>query len=43
VLVVIPPAAAYGEEGTSDHELAGKTLVFVIDILATIHPAAAPQ
>lgn len=39
VLVVIPPALAYGEEGT-DHELAGKTLVFVIDILATMHPAA---
>lgn len=41
VLVVIPPALGYGEEGTSDHELAGKTLVFVIDILATMHPAAA--
>jgi FKBP-type peptidyl-prolyl cis-trans isomerase len=35
VLAVIPPALAYGEateENTS--ELAGKTLVFVIDILA---------
>nr|WP_241731863.1 FKBP-type peptidyl-prolyl cis-trans isomerase [Microbacterium ginsengiterrae] len=41
VLVVIPPALGYGEEGTSEHELAGKTLVFVIDILATVHPAAA--
>lgn len=41
VLVVIPPALGYGEEGSSDHELAGKTLVFVIDILATMHPAAA--
>ena len=40
VLVVIPPASAYGEEGSSDHELAGKSLVFVIDILATMHPAA---
>ena len=39
VLVVIPPALGYGEEG-NDHELAGKTLVFVIDILATMHPAA---
>ncbi|MGO2747429.1 FKBP-type peptidyl-prolyl cis-trans isomerase [Microbacterium sp.] len=39
VLVVIPPAQGYGEEGTSDHELAGKTLVFVVDILATMHPA----
>jgi hypothetical protein len=37
VLVVIPPAEGYGEAGTSDHELAGKTLVFVIDILATQH------
>ncbi len=43
VLVVIPPAEAYGEEGTSEHELAGQTLVFVIDILATMHPAAATQ
>ena len=43
VLVVIPPALAYGEEGESDHELAGQTLVFVIDILATLHPAAAAQ
>lgn len=40
VLVVIPPALAYGEEGSSEHELAGKTLVFVIDILATMHPVA---
>lgn len=35
VLVVIPPALAYGEESTSDHQLAGQTLIFVIDILAT--------
>ncbi|MFT4157151.1 MAG: FKBP-type peptidyl-prolyl cis-trans isomerase [Microbacterium sp.] len=34
ILVVIPPALGYGEAGSSDHELAGKTLVFVIDILA---------
>ncbi len=33
VLVVIPPALAYGEAGESEHELAGKTLVFLIDIL----------
>lgn len=39
VLVVIPPELGYGEEGSSDNELAGKTLVFVIDILATMHPA----
>lgn len=37
VLVTMPPSKAYGEEG-SDHELAGQTLVFVIDILATQHP-----
>lgn len=41
ILVVIPPALAYGEEGSSEHELAGKTLVFVIDVLATMHPATA--
>ena len=40
VLVVIPPALGYGEAGSSDHELAGKTLVFVIDILATQHAVA---
>lgn len=39
VLVVIPPALGYGEAGSSEHELAGKTLVFVIDILATAHAA----
>lgn len=39
VLVVIPPALGYGEAGSSEHELAGKTLVFVIDILSTQHVA----
>lgn len=39
VLVVIPPALGYGEEGESDHQLAGQTLVFVIDILATAQAA----
>lgn len=34
VLVVIPPALGYGEDPDA-HELGGKTLVFVIDILAT--------
>ncbi|WP_210481706.1 FKBP-type peptidyl-prolyl cis-trans isomerase [Naasia sp. SYSU D00948] len=35
VLAVIPPALAYGEaSGENAHELAGKTLIFVIDILA---------
>jgi len=32
VLVVIPPALAYGEAG-GEHPLAGETLVFVVDIL----------
>ncbi|MFT4030695.1 MAG: FKBP-type peptidyl-prolyl cis-trans isomerase [Protaetiibacter sp.] len=41
VLVVIPPALAYGEKSDSNtNELAGETLVFVIDILATQHAAA---
>lgn len=39
VLVVIPPALAYGEAGESEHQLAGQTLVFVIDILANAHAA----
>jgi peptidylprolyl isomerase len=34
VLVVIPPALAYGETGGGNtHELAGETLVFIVDIL----------
>ena len=40
LLVVIPPALAYGEAGSSDHQLAGATLVFVIDILATAQAAS---
>jgi len=40
VLVSIPPALAYGEDPDA-HELGGKTLVFVIDILATQHAPAA--
>jgi FKBP-type peptidyl-prolyl cis-trans isomerase len=35
VIVVFPPSLGYGEAGASDHELAGQTLIFVIDILAT--------
>lgn len=36
VIAVIPPALGYGEASASNtSELAGKTLVFVIDILAT--------
>lgn len=36
-IVVIPPGEAYGEAGT-EHELAGKTLIFVVDVLA-VQPA----
>jgi len=41
VVVVIPPEFGYGEEGSSDHELAGETLIFVVDILGAQHAAAA--
>lgn len=35
VLLVIPPSLGYGEKSdTNTHELAGETLVFVVDILA---------
>jgi hypothetical protein len=40
VVVVIPPEFGYGEEGSSEHELAGETLVFVVDILGVEHAAA---
>lgn len=32
--LVIPPALAYGDAG-SGHELGGKTLVFVVDVMST--------
>ncbi|MBB6391441.1 FKBP-type peptidyl-prolyl cis-trans isomerase [Microbacterium thalassium] len=35
VLVSMPPACAYGEAGSSTNELAGETLVFVIEIVET--------
>lgn len=41
VVVVIPPAFGYGEEGSPEHELAGETLVFVVDILGVQHAAPA--
>ncbi len=34
LIVTMPPSLGYGEEGTSTDELAGKTLVFLIDIVA---------
>jgi peptidylprolyl isomerase len=37
VVVVIPPAAGYG--ASEGHELQNETLVFVVDILGTQHPA----
>lgn len=43
VLVVIPPALAYGEGEVNEEDLTGQTLVFVIDILATMHPVAAAE
>ena len=39
VLVVIPPAHAYGEGAINDDDLTGETLVFVVDLLAAA-PAA---
>lgn len=36
VVLAIPPALAYGSEPSPNHELAGKTLLFVTDVLAVI-------
>lgn len=36
VLVVIPPEFAYGEGQINEEDLTGETLVFVVDILATM-------
>lgn len=41
LLLVIPPAEAYGEAGQGTSELAGETLIFVADILGAIPPAGA--
>jgi peptidylprolyl isomerase len=41
VLVVIPPAAGYGEGEINDQDLTGETLVFVIDILGVQRAAVA--
>lgn len=35
VLVSMPPACGYGEAGSSSHELAGETLVFVVEIVSS--------
>lgn len=35
VVVSMAPACGYGEAGSSDHELAGETLVFVVEIIET--------
>jgi peptidylprolyl isomerase len=40
ILVVIPPELGYGLEESDTVPLGGKTLVFVIDILATMHAAS---
>lgn len=39
VLVSMAPACGYGEAGSSEHELAGETLVFVVNIIS-VEPAA---
>lgn len=39
VLVSMAPACGYGEAGSSEHELAGETLVFVVNIISA-EPAA---
>jgi peptidylprolyl isomerase len=36
VLVVVPPALGYGEQDSTSNELAGRTLVFVVDILGSV-------
>ena len=38
VVVSMPPACGYGEAGTSDNELAGETLVFVVEIIEAAKP-----
>ncbi|WP_345802032.1 FKBP-type peptidyl-prolyl cis-trans isomerase [Microbacterium sp. AZCO] len=41
VIAVLPPSVAYGEKSESNtSQLAGQTLVFVVDILAASKPAA---
>ncbi|WP_261164808.1 FKBP-type peptidyl-prolyl cis-trans isomerase [Microbacterium sp. Marseille-Q6965] len=42
VIAVIPPAEGYGEGEINEEDLTGETLIFVVDILATQHAAAAP-
>lgn len=39
VLVVIPPAEAYGEGVINENDLVGETLVFVVDILSAVPTA----
>ncbi|MCT1997041.1 FKBP-type peptidyl-prolyl cis-trans isomerase [Brachybacterium muris] len=36
VMLVIPPVDAYGED-PAQHQLGGKTLVFVVDVLDAAH------
>lgn len=38
VMLVIPPAEAYGEDAEA-HELGGETLIFVVDVLDAAHTA----
>ncbi|MDY0909150.1 FKBP-type peptidyl-prolyl cis-trans isomerase [Microbacterium sp. CFBP9034] len=38
VVVSMPPACGYGDAGSSSHELAGETLVFVVEIIEAAKP-----
>ena len=40
--LIIPPAQAYGPAG-SGHQLSGKTLIFVIDLLSTRYEEGGPN
>lgn len=41
VLLAIPPADAYGSTPNSKNELSGKTLLFVVDLVAVVSPNTA--
>jgi peptidylprolyl isomerase len=41
VLLSVPPADGYGSTPSTSNELAGQTLLFVVDVVATINPNAA--
>ncbi len=44
LLMVLPPEAAYGEEGDdNENDLAGETLIFVVDIVASVDQPEQPE